>query len=364
MRPWWERLPGRLLEEEAAIQAVEAGTVRMMRGHRWVRGGDGEPRIVVDLTVGGEVHEMEVRFPPHYPEGCPSVRPIPHTKSISAHQFKSTGILCLELGPDNWHPRHTAADMIRSAWRLVAQETIATFEPIDIPSRHSSGLAERVVFGKGVLLRTDAFKRALAALDANAEFEFAWLVKGKVRVVPVALPKGAPLSGTPPVVKDESSYAGMVVRLDDAAPEEPPTDPREFGDFVAQHGHATLGEKEPYVVVLRWKDGRTQGFLRLKTGVSPLVDVPFDASPAGRVPDELGGKLSDLKVGIVGLGSLGSKAAVSLARSGVRRFVLVDADVMEGANVCRPDGSLGARTFAYFPGSERQDCKLVFEGAI
>ena len=29
-----------------------------------------------------------------------------------------------------------------------------------------------------------------------------------------------------------------------------------------------------------------------------------------------------------------------------------------------PDGSLGARTFAYFPGGERQDCELVFEGAI
>ena len=40
-------------------------------------------------------------------------------------------------------------------------------------------------------------------------------------------------------------------------------------------------------------------------------------------------------VGIVGLGSAGSKIAVSLARSGVRKFILIDHDVFLPDNLCR-----------------------------
>ena len=46
-------------------------------------------------------------------------------------------------------------------------------------------------------------------------------------------------------------------------------------------------------------------------------------------------RLATKKVGIVGLGSAGSKIALSLARSGVRKFVLVDHDVFLPENICR-----------------------------
>jgi hypothetical protein len=55
--------------------------------------------------------------------------------------------------------------------------------------------------------------------------------------------------------------------------------------------------------------------------------------------------LTDKKVGIVGCGALGSKIAASLARSGVRAFVLVDDDILTPSNLVRHDldvGSLGA----------------------
>jgi hypothetical protein len=45
--------------------------------------------------------------------------------------------------------------------------------------------------------------------------------------------------------------------------------------------------------------------------------------------------LADKKVGIVGLGSVGSKVAISLARSGIKKFLLIDDDVMLQENVCR-----------------------------
>ena len=46
-------------------------------------------------------------------------------------------------------------------------------------------------------------------------------------------------------------------------------------------------------------------------------------------------KLKTKKVGIVGVGSAGSKVAISLARTGVRNFLLVDHDIFLLENICR-----------------------------
>ena len=46
-------------------------------------------------------------------------------------------------------------------------------------------------------------------------------------------------------------------------------------------------------------------------------------------------KLKTKKVGIVGVGSAGSKVAISLARTGVRDFLLVDHDIFLPENICR-----------------------------
>ena len=55
--------------------------------------------------------------------------------------------------------------------------------------------------------------------------------------------------------------------------------------------------------------------------------------------------LASRKVGIVGCGALGSKIAASLARSGVRGFVLIDEDILKPGNLVRHEldvGSVGA----------------------
>ena len=46
-------------------------------------------------------------------------------------------------------------------------------------------------------------------------------------------------------------------------------------------------------------------------------------------------KLKESSVGIAGLGGLGSNAAVSLARAGIGRLVLVDFDIVEESNLTR-----------------------------
>ena len=46
-------------------------------------------------------------------------------------------------------------------------------------------------------------------------------------------------------------------------------------------------------------------------------------------------QMASLRIGIVGLGSIGSKIAISLARSGIRRFLHVDDDYLVPGNMIR-----------------------------
>lgn len=337
--PWWKRLPSRLLEEERELSKLREGETPITLSHHWVRGPEGEPMAFVQMRVASRTIELEVRFPTHYPEGCPSVRPVPHDMRISTHQFKRTGILCLELGPDNWHPRYTSADMIRSAWKLVASEMISTFEPIEIPSRHDANLAERIALSGGILLRSSDFEDRLRDAVSNTEFEVIWPVRHLSQVLPVAFPKDVPLVAPPAMVRTESRFPGLFVRLRKGAPESVPDDRQEFRSFVLEFGQVSL-EDVVLAVLLQWSGGKTRAYLQLTKDVMELENFPLDMPTATRIPGALQKFLLSLKVGIVGLGSLGSKVATSLARSGVRRFVLIDGDVMQPDNVCRHSGTI------------------------
>jgi hypothetical protein len=332
--PWWERLPGRLLEEEAALLALHGGEVPLVRSHRWTREADGEPRVRVELDLASREVELEVRFPAHYPEGCPSVRPVPY-ELLSTHQFVRSGVLCLELGPDNWHPHYTAADMVSSAWRLVVQEIISTFEPIDIPSRHVPDLAERIRMGDGVLVRPLGLDACIENAKTSCSFEYVLGSHGGVRVFPVGFPKGSPLPDVPPSLARETPLTGYFVPLKEGAPTSIPTEPEAFDEYLTEHADATAAHEPPVVFLVRVPNGRTQGVVRFKESVAELVDMTIEDGSTARTPSGLGDELSKQKIAVVGLGSLGSRIALSLARTGARRFVLVDGDVLEAPNLCR-----------------------------
>lgn len=61
-----------------------------------------------------------------------------------------------------------------------------------------------------------------------------------------------------------------------------------------------------------------------------------------RVDGAMGGRgrLADVRVVLVGLGSLGGAVALALARAGIRRFVLIDPDRLSIDNICRHVGTI------------------------
>lgn len=68
--------------------------------------------------------------------------------------------------------------------------------------------------------------------------------------------------------------------------------------------------------------------------VIPYQTIDLAKESGGRLPERYD-VLARKKVGIAGCGSLGSKIAASLARSGVREFVLVDDDILKPGNLIR-----------------------------
>jgi hypothetical protein len=103
----------------------------------------------------------------------------------------------------------------------------------------------------------------------------------------------------------------------------------------------------------------------LKGGSSPLFQryhaVDFIADEPQRLPASFT-RLTGASVAIVGMGSLGSKIAVSLARAGVRSFVLVDDDVLGPHNLVRNEFSWHDVGFSKLAAGARA-LKLVAPGA-
>lgn len=330
---WWTREPGRVLAEEDALRALVArGGV--LGAYHWQLTPEAGVRIQATLALGPREQAVEVRFPAHYPRQCPAVLPVPYGTRLSEHQFRGDGVLCLEIGPDNWLPRYTAADMLGSAWRLLVHEAIAAVEPWEIPSRHVTHLGELVRQHPLVLVRPASLAERLASLSEGGEFTAHIIVsESGFQVWPLEVPSGSPLPGVPSALRTDKPTTGRLLRLGPNAPREPPRDRASFIEFVATHAGHQCGDKFE-LLLLVWPDGSARGYPLAGQTVTALVDVPFeDGGP--RLPTRTAAVTSSLRVGIVGLGSLGSKVAASLARSGVRRFVLADGDVVLGPNVTR-----------------------------
>jgi hypothetical protein len=96
---------------------------------------DAEMRLIWDAEIhaGGRTFPISLRYPSHFPHSPPVVLPRGDQTRWSAHQYGPGGELCLEYGPDNWHPDITGADMVASAHRLLDGERPSGDERAIVP---------------------------------------------------------------------------------------------------------------------------------------------------------------------------------------------------------------------------------------
>ncbi len=353
---WWEQEPVRFLNEHQLVEELKQDN-SALKDIIW------EPKSG-QMTIEGKIHvqdlirHFELIFPCYYPSECPTVYPVNRKEGWSKHQF-GDGALCLELGPDNWHSDYTARDIIESLIDLLQGEA-----PIEtpngkiagtVPSRHQESL--------GFMLRNETY-RFLSTSDLQSACKDvddtgAWkarliFTQHSCNILPIELPKGQEIGADIPEILSKSSgigavYEGIFVKLDNLQVSFESMKNLENSDstleklvsvknsicetegkttasitpvlFISDDGHSQC-------LIIREKDGKLTG------KVAKPVDINFSHLHA-RVPDEIRSVIADKKIGIIGLGSVGSKVAVSLARSGLENFILVDEDILLPENISR-----------------------------
>lgn len=301
---------------------------------------DDTKRLVLnaDIKVGERTFPVFLRYPEHFPHTPPSVYPRGDTTRWTTHQFGPGGELCLEYGPDNWTSDVTGAQLLESAYRLLSAENNPTGEKEVVPSRHDVSIGQRLRSVYSRLLVTRLQTAFLAGVPLEAKMSAKALINFRSEsnvylIDKVTLPDGEVWRSDdmPKTLAAETFERPLtILRIADNAALPPTSSVAEFRVATLTLG---LQGDEPTVVILRG-DG-IHGFLVLEQSVVALTSIP--AQDAAQRLDDAHAVLRTKSVSIIGCGSLGSKIATMLARSGVCDFYLVDDDLLLPDNLVRHD---------------------------
>ena len=369
---WFAVQPGRANSERMALANL-AETSEWLSNVSWRLGEGLHLEADFDINHLSRVIELRIVYPSFFPDVPPRIYPR-NGQRISGHQYGLDGELCLELRPDNWHPDMTGVMMVESAHRLIVGEQPADNQTAQVANAHRLTQAQAIRSKNFRFMLSSEASDQLAAcaflspieveIGENAYAEF-WL--GRLKQIG----QGDNVHWKEPEVF-QWTYTrwGYVVRLPDETtlPSAEPT----YAYLAALS--TVVGSEE---IARKLESSKTevpflivhQGSARLMSlcsgeGERTIFDYQTIILPPkkARLSQDYQA-LSEKKVAILGCGSVGSKLAVSLARTGVKKFVLVDGDMLYQDNLVRneldirsvglnkPDG-LAQRISEVNPGAE------------
>lgn len=314
----------------------------------------GAPTWEGTLDVDGHTHHIRLTLPPGYPTVPPEVRELegPGGRTLApvgAPNRFPDGLLCLfphGNDPQGWHPGRLAVDAVEQCIRMFHRDHT---QP---PDRSQAFFGrERLILSPGaaqVLLLPRgwgslALRRAGPAMGdlfvaLSTENATGQSVPGLDKCwFDVLKPAGealwvrCPLGGRPwaDVLRDSLTLRTL---LREALPE-----------ALAERAQGA----ELLVLVREETEGVDAVAIRrtINIGVLQLGQVVIgrpDALLFNRVDGVLGQRerLAEVQAVLVGVGSLGGAVALALARAGVRRFVLIDPDVLSIENISRHIGTV------------------------
>ncbi len=345
---WYIENYRRSQREREAIEAL-VSSVDWFIPIRWSVDELARLTLDADIVVGDRTFQVSLRYPNHFPHSPPSVVPRGDSTRWSSHQYGPGGELCLEYGSDNWHPDITGAGMIYSAYRLLQGERTPHAEREPVPSRHKTtvgqdlrGVRARFMATAGLqeLLNNFPLGVAVPAVVVSIFHEgtVATIIKS------IEMPDGTKWeeTGLPATLSFEGYKrpASILGIPENVAPPNAES-LKEFRASLLALGMG-LPSASQFALLVRKSHIQVYFLDEDDDTVSPVaVILP---QPEGVRLDEGHRQLAGRKVGIVGCGSIGSKVAAMLARSGVGNFLLVDDDIVFPENFVRND--LDWREFA------------------
>ncbi|WP_282611013.1 ThiF family adenylyltransferase [Pelagibius sp. Alg239-R121] len=338
---WWLTDQTRLRIEREAIEELEAD---WFQNPVWSVDNQLRLKLAFDIVIARGRYVLQLIYHNTFPTSPPSIVPVDGAARLSGHQYGAGGELCLEIRNDNWTPDVTGAMMIESARRLLETETPGDDGAVvHAPSAHdlpvTLSLSDVTRFYVGPSARLVLAADDIDGLPMEIGIDFysgrtfvAHVLsigsKGedkKQRLTPEALRKTCVVKEGVVFVTDTPTKTLEKIKTFEA-----------LNDLLGDR--FSLTQNAHWAVVLRGSEGGLTLLCHFADDDDLMsfttVLAPFDGNRSG-VPSA---DIREKKVGIVGLGSLGSKIAVSLARSGVRRFELVDGDILNTGNLERHDG--------------------------
>ena len=340
---WWIKQPELLTVELKAIEDLLANEPWLVR----IREALPEGLIFAvefDINVNSEVLPFVLKYPSLFPHTPPSVFPRDGRRH-SGHQYGTGGELCLEYRSDNWDPSVRGAMMIISTYRLLSGEQPSQDERAVVPDAHCATLGQQLRVAKGRFLATPGFRGFMGQMPAGTcapGTAIDYVAPGKIWVAyvtgigPLTQPEWTETEIPSVRVEPTPTVLIRVSALDEVTI----TEYEHIEELIrASAGSDSLpaneGGSSRTVVVADAKSAR-MFFTFLHEGkwkMFPYRTVDLESEPQRLSPTF--GNLEAVKVGILGAGSLGSKVAVTLARSGVQSFVLVDDDILQPGNLVR-----------------------------
>lgn len=337
--------PKRMARERRLLEELARAETWFRLG-KWAVTESGDLCVLFELTLlSGQFCGVLV-YPAQFPDVPAFVRPQAADESWSSHQYLKSGVLCLEHGPDNWHREVTGVDLVRSANLLLWQENLQAVLPRtpNVSSRHFLTKGQEVRLSRWRFVVTPGF---LSILDA-AEGGKVLPLRARTSVlgqdtcaVPVSLgtSQDAAVKDVPGVsVLGGREHTGWLVPVKSGDLPRNVQDVGELRDAAGSRWPFTDSTSDGQCWLVTYDENRSfRAFVLLGDALSVLQECAVIQSDGGlnsRHPEGCE-CLPKLTVVVVGLGSLGSKIAVSLARAGVGSFLLLDDDFLTPDNLVR-----------------------------
>lgn len=331
MKVWWVTDHRRLVAELAAVdQSVAEGWFRLTRWRLH------EGRLAADgvITAQGAEYPVRLVYPEQFPSVPAWVEPQDPDAHWSEHQYGKGGALCLELRPDNWHPSASGGDVLRSAYNLLRTENpLGTGATERVPSAHHVGAVQAYHIGAFPVLIGNGCLRRIREGTATGVRAFRLTFADDVWPILVFDADDETTDARPPepnLLEGRQAIAVILARAPVVG--DAPSSRRDLGQQLALDltAESVIG---PLLVLVVADD-------EVVPYHSPDVDSVF-LRKLVEMPDEAGARsghvipMSSKWAAIVGVGSVGSKIAETLVRSGLGHVVLVDGDVMLPGNLER-----------------------------